>query len=99
MEFFIGLMVFIVLAWVVLKLLALTFHVGIFMLTLPFKILGLVLAVVLTPLILIPLGLFAGLAGLFAGFAGLVMLPFALLGPALPLILLGVGIWILLKRG
>ncbi|HHE54953.1 MAG TPA: hypothetical protein ENL21_04170 [Caldithrix abyssi] len=88
MDFIIGIMVFILLGLVVLKLLALFLHVGVAMLALPFKLLGLVLALILTPLILVPLGLFAGL----------VALPFALFGPTIPIILIALGIWAILKR-
>ncbi len=91
MDFIIGIFVFIIMAWLVLKLLGVFFHVGIVMLTLPFKLLGLVIALILTPLILIPMGLFAGLVGLVA-------LPFALLGPAIPIILIALGVWAILKR-
>ncbi|NOX88987.1 MAG: hypothetical protein GXO77_08175 [Calditrichaeota bacterium] len=87
----ISILMFIVLAWIVLKIFGLVFHVGIFMLTLPFKILGIIIAVLLLPLILVPLGILAGLAGIL-------MIPFALIGPLLPVALIGLGIWALLRR-
>ncbi len=95
MEALIAIFVFMVLGWVILKIFAMFLHVGIFMITLPLKILGIVIALVLTPIILVPLGLLAGLAGIF----GLILAPLTMLVPFLPLALIGVGIWFLLKRG
>ncbi|WP_456407468.1 hypothetical protein [Caldithrix abyssi] len=91
MDFIIAFFVFIVVAWIVLKLLGLIFHAGIFMLTLPFKLLGLVIALILTPLILIPMGLLAGLTAIL-------ILPLAIIGPALPFVLIGLGIWAILRK-
>ncbi len=91
MELLIGLMIFVVLAWIVLKLFAVVFHVGIFVLTLPFKLLGLLLALLLTPLILLPLGLLGGIVSLIA-------LPLVVLAPIVPLLLIGLGLWIILKN-
>ena len=78
-------------AVIFLKIIAALLHVSIFMLTLPFKILAGVLSVIVVGVILIPLGLIAGIAGL-------ILAPLALLLPLLPLLLIGGGIWFLLKN-
>lgn len=91
MHVLLSLFLFIVLAWIVLKLFGVFFHAGVFMIALPFTILGLVIALVLTPLILVPLGLFAGLAGIL-------LMPFAFVLPLLPVLIIAAGIWLLLKN-
>ncbi len=91
MEILISLLLFIVVAWIVLKLFAVFFHVGILMIAFPFKILGLVFVLLLIPLILVPLGLFAGLAGIL-------LAPLALILPLLPVLIIAIGIWLLLKN-
>jgi len=91
MEALFAVLMFIVLAWIVLKIFAVLFHVSIFMIALPFKILGVILALLLVPFIAVPLGLFAGLAGLL-------LIPFAIAVPLLPLIIIGLGIWLLIKN-
>ena len=74
-----------------LKILALLFHVGIFMLTLPFKLLAVLLSVLFVVFVLIPIGLVGGLVGL-------ILLPLTILIPILPLALILVGLYFLLKK-
>ena len=71
---------------VVLKLL---FEIGIFLITLPFKIVGAVLLFLLLLLVFIPLGLAGGLAAIF-------VVPIAVLTPLLPvaLIIIGLILWV-----
>ncbi len=91
MEALLLVLIFFVLAVITLKVLAVLLHVGIFMLTLPFKLLGLLIAFILLPLIALPLGLLAGLAGI-------ILLPLTILLPLLPIILIGLGLWALLRN-
>jgi len=78
-------------AIVILKLVGVIFHAGIVMIALPFKLLALALSGFVVVLVLIPLGVVAGLIGLIA-------LPLAILGPFLPFILIALGLWALLRR-
>ncbi len=87
----IAVLLIILLTMLFLKILAAVLHVGIFMLTLPFKILAGVLSIFVVGFILIPIGLAAGIASL-------IMAPFVLLIPLLPLLLIGGGIWLLLRN-
>ncbi len=81
----------ILLAVIFIKLLAIILHVGFYMLAIPIKLLALAVAAIIVWLVLIPVGLVAGLAGL-------IVLPLALAGPLLPLVLLFGGIYLLLRR-
>ena len=74
-----------------LKILALMFHVGIFMLTLPFKLLAVLVSVLLVVFVLIPIGVVGGLVGL-------ILLPLTILIPILPLALILMGLYFLLKK-
>lgn len=78
-------------AFIILKILGFFLHAGIFVLTLPFKILGVILSVLLFGLVLIPLGI----AGVLVG---LVMVPLTLLIFLSPFILVVIGIYLLLKK-
>lgn len=72
------------------KLLALVFKAGVFVLTLPFQIIGAVFGVVLV-LLLIPVAVLGGIfAALFA--------PFLILGPWLPLLLVLLGLYLVVKN-
>ena len=86
----IGLLLLICLAWVFLKILGAVFHVTFFALTLPFQIIGIVLAVLFSLVILIPLGIVGAIFGVL-------LAPFALLGSLLPVVLIILGI-ILIAR-
>jgi len=71
------------------KLLALVFKAGVFVLTLPFQIIGAVFGVVFL-IMLIPLAVLTGIfASLFA--------PFLLLGPWLPLLLVLFGVYLIVR--
>jgi len=87
----IGILFFIFTALIFLKILGLVFHAGIFMLTLPLKLLAIGLAGLIMFLVLIPMGIVAGVAGL-------IVLPAVLIGPFLPILLLGGGLYLLLRN-
>jgi len=71
------------------KVLGLIFKAGFFLLALPFQILGAVLGVVLLVLILPFAAVVAVLSALLA--------PLFVLGPVIPLLLVGAGIYLLAK--
>jgi len=81
----------ILLAVVFLKILGAIFHAGIFVLALPLKLLAVALSAIVFAVVLIPLGVVAGLASL-------IVLPVVLVGPLLPIILLGGGLYLLLRN-
>ncbi|MCA9730748.1 MAG: hypothetical protein H6696_18540 [Deferribacteres bacterium] len=87
----IGLFVLFFFAWIALKIIAVLLNVTIFAIALPFKILGLVFACLFFCIFALPLGLFAGLAGLL-------ITPFIILLQFLPLLLIGFGIYLLVKN-
>lgn len=87
----IGILLVVLVGVMFLKLFAVFFQVGIFVLTLPLKILAFALSGLLVFFVFIPLGLVAGIVGL-------IVVPFALLTPLLPLVLIGLGIWALARR-
>ena len=87
----ISILLIIGLAFVFLKALALMLHVGIWMLALPFKILAVLLSAFVVVFVFIPVGLVGALAGL-------ILLPFALIVPLLPFILIAAGVIWLLRR-
>ena len=72
------------------KLLGLVFKAGIFVLTIPFQILGALLGVFLV-LLLVP---FAVVAGIVA----VVFAPLLVLGPFLPLLLVALGLYLIVKH-
>lgn len=74
-----------------LKLFALFFQAGIWVIALPFKILAFLISTVVIVAVLIPLGIVAGLLSI-------IVLPLALIGPLLPFLLLGLGLWLFLKK-
>ena len=74
-----------------LKLLALILHTGVFLLTLPFKLLAAVLSVIVVFAVLIPLGVVGAIAGILIA-------PLALLVILLPFILIGLGIYLIANR-
>lgn len=81
----------ILLAVVFLKVLGLIFHAGIFVLAIPIKLLAVALSALIFAVVFVPLGVVTGLAGL-------IVLPVVLIGPILPLLLLGGGLYLLLKN-
>ncbi len=74
-------------AWILIKI----FSAGIYLLTIPIKIVLAILSVLLSVFILIPLGI---VTGLFA----IVLTPFALIIPLLPIILVIAGVVLLVRR-
>lgn len=83
---------FIVLAvWLALKMMAFFLDVAIFAIALPFKILAVLLGLFLGVFLLIPLGVLTGVAALLIA-------PLALAAAALPLILIAVGIYLIIKN-
>ena len=85
----IAVLLIILFSFIILKILAFFLHAGVFMLTFPFKILGIILSVLLVGLILVPLGLAGALISL---------VPLGLLVLLSPLILVAIGIILLLKN-
>ncbi len=87
----IAVLLLIMLALGFFKILGLLFHASVFMLALPFKIIGMMIAGLVFFLIVLPLGL-------LAGFVGVVAVPLALLLPILPFLLIALGTWLLLRK-
>jgi hypothetical protein len=83
----ISVLLLIICAVVFLKVLAFFLHAGIFVLTIPLKILGLLLTLLFTVFILIP----AGLATVF-------LIPLAIITPLIPLLLIIAAVVLLLRR-
>ena len=83
----IALLLIVIFSIVILKVFV---HVGIFMITLPFKILSIVLSTLIVVLILIPLGIVGALAALIA-------IPFAILILLIPVALILWGVYLLGK--
>ncbi len=84
-------LIFVLLGWLFFKFLAVFFHVGGFLLALPFMIIGGVLSALLVGLVMIPLGIIAALAGILA-------IPIAIAVNILPYLLVGAGIYYLVKK-
>jgi hypothetical protein len=74
---------FIFFIWLIFKILAALFYTGAYLITLPFKIIFFILAII----ICIPLGI----AGVLIGVIGIIV-------PLLPFILLGAGLVYLLRK-
>jgi hypothetical protein len=77
--------------YIFLKLFAFIFNAGVFLITLPFIIMASVLSVIFVVIIMVPLGIVGALAGML-------MIPFAFLGPVLPIVLIFLGAIFLLRR-
>ena len=86
-----SLLLIILLAWLFFKMLGFIFNAAAFMIVFPLKLLALGLASLLVIFVLIPLGLVAGLAGI-------ILAPLAVLVPLLPFLLIGVGLYLLMKN-
>ena len=65
-------------------------HIGVFMITLPFKIISVVLSTLIVLLVLIPLGIVGGIAALIA-------IPIAVVIPLIPIALILWGVYLLGK--
>lgn len=81
----------ILLAVIFLKILAVILHTGVFLLTLPFKILGILLSVIIVFAVLLPIGVVGAVAGILVA-------PLAILVVLLPFILVGLGLYLILNR-
>ena len=88
-------LVVLALLWLPLLLLRVAFHVVFGLLLLPLKLLGLVLRIVFGVVGGVFRVLFSGL-GLLAGIAAFVL--FVVLLPLLPFALLGLGVWLVLRE-
>ena len=82
--------VFLLLAFVTLKVLVVILKIGFWALTLPLQILFGLIAAIIAVVLAIPLVLFAGLFGL-------VLAPLALLLPLFPFLLIAGGLYLLLR--
>ena len=74
-----------------LKLIGIIFHAGVWVIALPFKIIGAVIGSLIMLAIFIPLGVLGILASV-------IMIPIAIIIPLTPFILVGLGIWLLVKK-
>jgi len=87
----IGIIIAVLIIIVFLKLLGILFHAGVWVIALPFKIIGAVIGVIITLIVLVPLGVFGALASI-------IIIPFALIIPLAPFLLVGLGIWLLVRK-
>ena len=87
----IGILIAVVIIIIFLKLLGILFHAGVWAIALPFKIIGAVIGVIITLVVLIPLGIFGALTSIF-------IIPLALIIPLAPFLLIGLGIWLLVRK-
>jgi hypothetical protein len=78
-------------AWLVLKIIGAIFHLTFAALALPFQILAAVGAVLLSVILIIPFAILAGVLGIL-------LAPLLLIVPLLPFILIGFGLFLLLRR-
>jgi hypothetical protein len=78
-------------AWLLLKVIGALFHVTFAVLALPFQLLAAVGAVILTVILIIPFAIVAGVLGIL-------LAPLLLILPLLPIILIGFGLLLLLRR-
>ena len=74
-----------------LKLICIIFHAGVWVIALPFKIIVAVIGSLIMLAIFIPLGVLGILASV-------IMIPIAIIIPLTPFILVGLGIWLLVKK-
>lgn len=87
----ITLLLIVFIAYIILKLFAAFFHAGIWLLALPFKLLAVVLSSLFVVFVLVPLGVVGALLSLLA-------VPVALSVLLLPFLLIGLGLWLLLRQ-
>jgi hypothetical protein len=87
----IAVLLIVLFTFVIFKILALIMHVSIYMLTLPFKILGVLLAVLLAVFVVFPISLVGAIIGL-------IIAPIALFVVLIPFILVTIGIILLIKN-
>ncbi|TFG95102.1 MAG: hypothetical protein E4H13_13860 [Calditrichales bacterium] len=87
----IALLFIIFFAVIFIKILALLFQTSIFILALPFKILGVVLSAIFVLVLLVPLGIIGAIAGLLVA-------PLVLLFALAPIVLILLGLYLLIKN-
>lgn len=87
----IGILFIILVIWLIFKVAMGIFQAGFWLIALPFKLLALFIALIIGIVVILPLTIVAGVIGLFA-------LPLMILGGLLPFILVGAGLWLLLRR-
>lgn len=87
----IGILIGVLIIILLLKLLGFLFHAGIWAITLPFKIIGVIIGAIITVAVLIPLGIFGAIASI-------ILIPFVLIIPLTPFLLVGLGIWLLVRK-
>ncbi len=78
-------------AWLFLKILGFIFTAGAAIITIPLKLLAILLSSIVVFLVLIPLGIIGFLAGL-------IILPVVILTPLIPILLLGAGLWLIFRK-
>jgi hypothetical protein len=77
--------------YIFLKLFAFVFNAGVFLITLPLIIIATAFSAIVVVFVMIPLGIVGALAGIL-------LAPFAILGPVLPIVLIFLGAILLLRR-
>lgn len=87
----IGVLLIVLIIIAFLKLLGLIFHAGVWVVALPFKIIGAILGSLVMVAILIPLGILGAITSI-------IMIPIAIIIPLAPFILVGLGIWLLIRK-
>jgi len=87
----IGVLLIVLIVVAFFKILGVVFHAGVWVLALPFKILGVLIGALVLFAVLIPLGVVGVLASV-------IMIPLALIVALLPFILVGAGLWLLLRN-
>lgn len=87
----IGILIAVLIIIAFLKLIGLLFHAGVWVIALPFKILFGVIGAIIMIAVLIPLGVIGAIASI-------IVIPFALLVPLAPFLLIGLGVWLLVRK-
>lgn len=87
----IGILIVVLIIIAFLKFLGIIFHAGVWAIALPFKIIGAVIGSLIMLFIFIPFGILGVLASV-------IMIPIALIIPLAPFILVGLGIWLLVRK-
>ena len=87
----VGFLLIIFLIVIFLKVMAFVVHTGIFLISLPLKILAVTLGLILILSLLVPFGIIGSVAAILAA-------PFVLLAMILPILLIFVGIYLLVHR-
>ena len=85
------LLLIILVAYIIMKLMTVFFHAGIWLLALPFKLLALLLSSIIVVFVLVPLGVVGALLSLLA-------VPLAFFIYLLPFLLIILGLWLLQRQ-